>query len=290
VRGFAIITKKYKADAWDAGRALEAWLKDRKVDVVLRENEPDPQAIPLPEGTDLIVVMGGDGTLLSVARHHGQKGIPILGVNVGGLGFLTEISLDELYPTLEQALAGKLEVEERMMLTATLYRQGARFWEENVLNDAVINKGALARIVELKTWIDDEYLTTYRADGLIVSTPTGSTAYTMSAGGPIASPTLRHIIVIPICPHTLSNRPIILPDTVTVTVTLDDKSQDVYLTLDGQVGQALEPWDRVEIKGAPHHLQLVKSPHRSYFEILRTKLGWGEVHGHRWEGEKEEEG
>jgi NAD+ kinase len=224
--------------------------------------------------------MGGDGTLLSVARHYVSLDVPILGVNVGGLGFLTEISLNELYPSMEQVLAGKYQVEERMLLISRLYRQGGVFWEKHFLNDAVINKGALARIVELTTWIEGEYLTTYRADGLIVSTPTGSTAYTLSAGGPIVYPTLRHIILIPICPFTLSNRPIILPDTVTVAVTFEEKVQDAYLTIDGQEGQALQQEDRVEMSVAPHNLKLILSPHRSYFEILRTKLGWGEPGSH----------
>jgi NAD+ kinase len=141
----------------------------------------------------------------------------------------------------------------------------------------VINKGALARIVELRTDIDDQYLTTYKADGLIVSTPTGSTAYTLAAGGPIVFPTLHTVILIPICPFTLTNRPIILPDTVTITVALDDKAQDVYLTFDGQRGLALQPRDRVEIRKAPGSIQLIKSPYKSYFEILRTKLRWGEM-------------
>ena len=286
----AIITKKHKPDAWEAGRALQAWFKERGVAAFHLENEPDPQMCPLPPGVEFIIVMGGDGTLLSVARHFGQKGLPILGVNVGGLGFLTEISLDELYPSMEQVLAGRYEVEERMVLTATLFRGGAPIWREHVLNDAVINKGALARIAELTTWIDAEYLTTYRADGLIIATPTGSTAYTLSAGGPIVYPTLRHIILLPICSHTLSNRPLILPETATVAVTLDEKGQDVYLTLDGQVGQAFLPKDRVEICRAAHHLKLVKSPHRSYFEILRTKLGWGELGSRRMGGEGEFEG
>jgi NAD+ kinase len=240
-------------------------------------NEPDPQVQPLPPDVEFIVVMGGDGTLLSVARRYGQQGLPILGVNVGGLGFLTEVSLEELYPALEQVLAGKFDVEKRMMLFATIFRDGKPFWGENVLNDAVINKGALARIVELTTWIDEEFLTTYRADGLIIATPTGSTAYTLSAGGPIVYPTLRHVLLLPICPHTLSMRPIILPETVTVAVTLDPKAEDVYLTVDGQVGQALQPGDRVEVKCAPRHLRLIRSPRRSHFEILRAKLGWGEV-------------
>ena len=222
--------------------------------------------------------MGGDGTILSVARHYGHLGRPVLGVNLGGLGFLTEISLDELYPCLEDhILTGRYEVEARLMLSSTLFRPGCAPWQEHVLNDAVLNKGALARIAELTAWIDGEYLTTYRADGLIVATSTGSTAYTLSAGGPIAYHTLDHIILLPICSHTLTNRPIILPASVTVAVTMDERVQDVYLTLDGQVGQSLKAGDRVEIRRAPHTFLLVKSPYRSHFEVLRTKLGWGEL-------------
>jgi NAD+ kinase len=278
VKSVAIITKKFKPDALEAGRALQTWLDERGIKACHFENEPEPHIQPLPEDVEFIVVMGGDGTILSVARHYGGKGVPIFGVNMGGLGFLTEISLDELYPCMaEHVLTGKFEVEERLMLTATLFRQGRLAWQENVLNDAVINKGALARIAEMRTWIDGEYLTVYRADGLIVATPTGSTAYNLSAGGPIVYPTLRHLILLPICSHTLSNRPIILPDTVTVAVTLDEKVQDVYLTLDGQVGQAMEPGDRLEIRRAPGYLRIVKSPYRSHFEVLRTKLGWGEL-------------
>jgi NAD+ kinase len=278
LKTFAIITKKYKPDAWEAGQALLAWLESHGLTAQHLENEPEPTILPLPPETDFIVVMGGDGTILSVARHYGRLGLPILGVNMGGLGFLTELSLDELYPCLEEYfLPGKFEVEERLVLTTSLIRDGETIWQENVLNDAVINKGALARIAELSTSIDGETLTTYRADGLIVSTPTGSTAYTLSAGGPIAYPTLRHIILLPICPHTLSNRPIILPETVTVAVALDEKVQDVYLTLDGQVGQELKPQDRIEVRSAPYNVRLVKSPRRSHFEVLRTKLGWGEL-------------
>ncbi len=277
MKGVAIISKKAQPDAWDAGRALAAWFEARGLEASHVMNEPDSLELPLPPEVDFIVVMGGDGTLLSVARRYAKKGVPLLGVNVGGLGFLTEVSLSELYPTMEQVLAGQCEVEERLILHAAIYRQGRFLFGENVLNDAVINKGALARIIELTTWIDGEYLTTYRADGLIISTPTGSTAYTMSAGGPIVYPTLRHVILLPICPHTLSNRPIILPETVTVAVTLDKKAEDVYLTLDGQVGAAMQAGDRLEVKCAPHHLNLIKSPRRSHFEILRAKLGWGEV-------------
>jgi NAD+ kinase len=281
MKSLAIISKKDKADAWQAGQALQAWFVSRGLAVRHLENEPDPDILPLLPGTEFIVVLGGDGTILSVARHYGRLGLPILGVNMGGLGFLTEISLEDLYPCLEeQVLPGKFEVDERMILSVSLIRGGGEtVWRENVLNDAVINKGALARIAELTTWIDGEYLTTYRADGLVVSTPTGSTAYTMSAGGPIVYPTLGTIILLPICPHTLSNRPIILPETVTVAVTLEEKVQDLYLTLDGQVGRALEPQDRLEVRSGAYHVKLVKHPRRSHFEILRTKLGWGELGG-----------
>jgi NAD+ kinase len=278
VNNFAIITKKHKPDAFQAGQDLLAWFQTRGLTAHHLENEPEPTILPLPPDTEFIVVMGGDGTMLSAARHYGRLGLPILGVNMGGLGFLAEISLDELHPCLkEYVLPKKFEVEERLTLTVTLIRDGKIIWQENVLNDAVINKGALARIAELSTWIDGENLTTYRADGLIVATPTGSTAYTLSAGGPIAYPTLRTIILLPICPHTLSNRPIILPETVTVAVTLDEKVQDVYLTLDGQVGRELRPHDRIEVRAGDYNVRLVKSPRRSHFEILRTKLGWGEL-------------
>ena len=278
MKSLAIISKKHKADAWQAGQALQAWFASRGLAARHLENEPEPVISPLLPGTEFIVVLGGDGTILSVARHYGRLGLPILGVNMGGLGFLTEISLEDLYPCLEeQVLPGKFEVDERMILSVSLIREGETVWRENVLNDAVINKGALARIAELTTWIDAEYLTTYRADGLIVSTPTGSTAYTLSAGGPIAYPTLGTIILLPICPHTLSNRPIILPETVTVAVTLEEKVQDLYLTLDGQVGRVLEAEDRLEVRSGDYHVKLVKHPRRSHFEILRTKLGWGEL-------------
>ena len=280
MKSLAIISKKYKADAWQAGQALEAWFASRGLAARHLENEPEPVIATLPAGAEFIVVLGGDGTILSVARHYGRLGLPILGVNMGGLGFLTEMSLEDLYPCLEEyVLPGKFEVDERMILSVSLIRGGETVCRENVLNDAVINKGALARIAELTTWIDGEYLTTYRADGLIVSTSTGSTAYTMSAGGPIAYPTLGTIILLPICPHTLSNRPLILPETVTVAVTLDEKVQDLYLTLDGQVGRALEPQDRLEVRSGAYHVKLVKHPRRSHFEILRTKLGWGELGG-----------
>ena len=273
---FLSIVVKNNPQARKAGETLQHWLSVRGVQAALLVNEPEPDFPPLPPETEIIVVFGGDGTLLSAARHYGQEGTPILGVNVGGLGFLTAVGLDKLYPILERVIRGDFVVEERMQLLGTLIRQGEKVCEQSVLNDVVINKGALARIVEFKTYIDCEYLTTYRADGLIVSTPTGSTAYTLGAGGPIVFPTLENIILIPICPFTLTNRPLILPDSFVITVVLDDRSRDVYLTFDGQLGVRLQPKDIVEIKKCPQSIRLIKSPDKSYFEILRTKLRWGE--------------
>ena len=271
------IVAKNNASAIQAGEGLQSWLAARNIQANLLINEPEPNFPPLPGETEVIIVFGGDGTLLSAARHYGQQGTPILGVNVGGLGFITAINLEKLYPILEKVLRYDFQVEERMQLTGTVIRQGEIFCQQSVLNDVVINKGAMARIVELKTYIDNEYLTTYRADGLIVCTPTGSTAYSLGAGGPIVFPTLQAVTLIPICPFTLTNRPLILPDTFTISVALDERSRDVFLTFDGQVGFALQPQDIVEIKKGPGVIRLVKSPYKNYFEILRTKLRWGEM-------------
>jgi NAD+ kinase len=223
----------------------------------------------------MIIVLGGDGTLLSVARLVGDHEVPILGVNLGGLGFLTEITLEELYRVLERVVQGDFVTDERVVLNAAVIRRGERMVEFTVLNDAVINKGALARIIDLETTINGEYLTTFKSDGLIISTPTGSTAYNLSAGGPIVYPSLHCIIITPICPHTLTNRPIMIPDDVEIRAMLKTKQQEVILTLDGQQGFTLEFEDVVEVRKAEGHILLIKSPYRHYFEVLREKLKWG---------------
>jgi NAD+ kinase len=231
----------------------------------------------IPSLVEMLIVLGGDGTLLSASRlvADAHRDVPIFGVNLGSLGFMAEVSLDELYDNLEKAIAGKLATEDRIMLTASVLREGKRLSRYRVLNDAVINKGALARMMELRVSVDDGLLTTLRADGLIIATPTGSTAYSLSAGGPIVHPTLHCFVVTPICPHTLSNRPIALPDNVVVTVCLTSQSEDVLLTLDGQIGFPLLPNDVVEIKKSRFKMKLIKHPTKSYYEILRTKLKWG---------------
>jgi NAD+ kinase len=227
------------------------------------------------EDADLIIVLGGDGTLLNVSRHGKRKEVPILGVNLGGLGFLTETSVEELPATLEKVLKGDFVISKRIMLDVTVKREGENIFSITLLNDAVITKDALARIIDIETYVNDEYLTTYKADGLILSTPTGSTGYSLAAGGPLIYPSLPNMILTPICPHTLTNRPIILPENVEVRAQLKSKEEKVILTLDGQVGFPLQYDDEVTIKKSPHTVNLIKSSSRGYFEILRTKLKWG---------------
>ncbi len=277
------IIAKNTPEALKAAKRLREWLESRgkkvfidreTADLLKTEGYDRPEIPPLVE---MLIVLGGDGTLLSAARHvaDAHTDVPIFGVKLGTMGFMAEVSLDELYDNLEKAIAGRLETEERMMLSASVLRAGKRVARYRVLNDAVINKGALARMMELKISVNDSHLTTLRADGLIVATPTGSTAYSLSAGGPIIHPTIHCFVVTPICPHTLSNRPIALPDTVVVAVCLTSLSEDVSLTLDGQIGFPLIPNDVVEIKKSRYKMKLIKHPVKSYYEILRTKLKWG---------------
>ena len=230
----------------------------------------------LPEKCDFLIVIGGDGTLLSAARVVGTTGKPILGVNLGSLGFMTAITLEELYPVLERIFTFDFEYDERMMLVAHVHRMGERVANYTVLNDVVINKGALAKIIDIETTIGETYLSSFKADGLIISTPTGSTGYTLAAQGPILYPTLHAIVITPICPHTLTNRPIVIPDTMEVRAKLLSQETDVFLTLDGQVGFGIRRGDVIEVKKADAPIRFFRSPFRDYFTVLRTKLKWGE--------------
>jgi len=283
-----IIAKKNKPEAITIARDVVEWLRPKKIEVYIEEEignllGPFPEGCwkpiqreAIPTDVEMIIVLGGDGTLLSVARQVWNKNIPILGVNLGGLGFLTEITLEELYPVMERVLRDDFEINERDVLNAEVIRRGKQVAEFIVLNDAVINKGALARIIDLETTVNGEYLSTFRSDGLIISTPTGSTAYNLSAGGPIVYPSLHTIIITPICPHTLTIRPIIIPDHVRIRALLKSRDEEVTLTLDGQQGFALEFDDVVEVSKAEGRILLIKSPYRRYFELLREKLKWGE--------------
>ncbi|HVS89722.1 MAG TPA: NAD(+)/NADH kinase [Candidatus Acidoferrum sp.] len=231
----------------------------------------------LANESDLLLVLGGDGTLLAAARVAAPRGIPILPVNMGSLGFLTSFTLEEMFPALEEALAGRSSVSERVLLRVELDRGGQVIDGQRVLNEAVINKGALARMIELELKIDGAFVCRYRADGLIVATPTGSTAYSLSAGGPIVHPSVESLVITPICPHTLSDRPLVLRDSSSVEVSLSGDAESVFLTLDGQKGIPMQSGDRVRIARAPERLKLIQPPRKSYFNILRSKLKWGEA-------------
>ena len=229
----------------------------------------------ISQQADLLIVLGGDGTLLSVARAAHPHNIPILAVNLGSLGFLAEISIDELYPTLENILAGKFEIENRMLLNACIWRNGEKVEDHNVLNDVVINKGAVARVINLQVLVDGQYMTSYRADGLIIATPTGSTAYSLSAGGPIIHPSMHTLVLSPICPFTLTNRSILIPDQSVIQVKLAAEYDDVRVTLDGQEGYDMRAGDILEIKKTKTSFQLIRGPNKNYYQILRDKLHWG---------------
>jgi len=282
-RSVGIIYKHDFGPAKEQALKLDQWLRERGITVFSEEmgaraamNACYEEPSFVPREVQFVIVLGGDGTLLGAARRVARYGVPILGVNLGGLGFLTEIPLRNLYPAVESMLEGRLEEETRLMLEAVVVRQGAEACRFLVLNDVVINKGALARIIDLDVFINDQFLTTFRADGLIVSTPTGSTAYNLSAGGPILYPTMSSFILTPICPFTLTNRPILLPESHVVSITLSKRGEErVSLTFDGQVGFDLFQGDKVLIQKAKEKLKLIKSPDQSYFEILREKLMWG---------------
>lgn len=261
---------------------LIVWLRARGVEVLVDAAMAKAAALgagvpreELPGAVDLMLVLGGDGTLLSVARLVGSHGTPVLGINLGSLGFLTEVAVDEVYPSLERVLRGEGYSERRMLLVARVVRAGEVVAEHTVLNDIVINKGALARVIQLETSVDGNRVTTYRADGLIVCTPTGSTAYNLSAGGPMIHPEMECMVLTPICPFTLTNRSIVLPAKSQLVIEPLADIEDCYLTLDGQVGLGLKARDRVEISRAGHDFLLLRSLTRSYYEIARTKLKWG---------------
>jgi NAD+ kinase len=276
IKKIGIVANVKKEKASDYTRTLRDWLRQRGLEVVLEKgiaervcDEEGMERRTLAAHVDLLIVFGGDGTILRTARFALGCATPIVGINLGGLGYLTEVNLNEMYEALEIILTGDFETDQRMMLDAALNDQEGDEKMYTVLNDIVLNRAHLSRIVELETYVDGRYLITYKADGLIVATPTGSTAYSLSAGGPIVFPQQDVIIINPICPHTLTNRPIILPADVSVQVILRTKEQGAMLTLDGQVSLPLKSGDTLKIKKSPHI-----TTHRDYLEILRTKLGW----------------
>jgi NAD+ kinase len=264
---------------------LLEWLEDRGIKPVVDEDtaaalagglhgQPAPRVADVSE---LLLVLGGDGTILAAARLAAPRHIPILPINMGRLGFLTSFTLDELYPALEEALRGDSSISQRAMLQAELVRAGSVIETQCALNEAVVHKGSFARLIQLELSIDSDFVCRYRADGLIVSSPTGSTAYSLSAGGPILHPSVGAFLITPICPHMLSDRPLVVPDTCTVEVRPNDDTESVYLTIDGQRGLAMQPTDIARVRRANEPLQLIQPPRKPYFEILRSKLKWGEA-------------
>lgn len=284
-RAIGIFSRPRRADITDIVRPLLEWLAKRGIRAVYDTEtaaslhdgtEGRPREL-LAHESDLLLVLGGDGTLLAAAREAAPRGIPILPINLGSLGFLTSFTLGELYPALEETIAGNLAASERAMLTASLMREGETVESQLVLNEAVITKGALARMIEIELFIDEDFVCRYRADGLIVATPTGSTAYSLSAGGPIVHPAVESIMLTPICPHTLTDRPLVVGDTCNVEMRLRGPAESVYLTLDGQKGVLMQSGDRVSIVRAKERLRLIQPHRKSYYEILRSKLKWGEA-------------
>lgn len=288
IKRIGVVVKPHQPDALETLCRLTEWLKTFGISLVggpdiereriehetgcAVESVSDDQ---LPKSADLILVLGGDGTMISTARMIGDAEVPVIGVNYGGLGYLAEFRIEELFSALETIFAGDYKVERRVMLSVELKRGAELVTKNRVLNDVVMNKSALARIIEIETYLNEQFVNSFRADGLIVSTPTGSTAYNLSAGGPVIYPSMSAIVITPICPFTLSNRPIVVPDDSVIEVRLMTENEDVALTLDGQVGFPLQAGDRVVIRKSDTTFNLVQPASRNYFDLLRDKLRWG---------------
>jgi NAD+ kinase len=277
-----IISKPNIAEAADIVCGLLEWLEERGIRV-----RYDSQTAryarsstfyareQVPEGADLLIVLGGDGTLLSAARVVADRNIPLFAVNLGHLGFLTAIPVEDLYPELERALRGEHRIGRRRMVDCELVRDEKTIASYSALNDVVVTKSELARMIDLDTHVDNHFVAAYKADGLIISTPTGSTAYSLSAGGPIIFPSVAALCITPICPHMLTNRPVIVPDTSVINV-LNHGEDGTFLTIDGQVGEPLSKGDRIVCRSSAKTIQLIRPPKMLFFDVLREKLKWGE--------------
>ena len=284
IKRVGIISKPKKTEIREIVPPLCAWLREHSVEVLIDKEtasiaESSGKSLSrneLPSQADLLIVLGGDGTLLATARALNRKPVPILAVNLGGLGFLTVITREELYPTLEQVLAGKAEIERRVQIAGELVRADEVISSFLALNDVVLNKGAIARIMDFDVLVDGRFISAYKSDGLIVCTPTGSTAYSLAAGGPIVAPAVAAFIVTPICAHTLTQRPLVLPDSAQIEIAVKSQREAAYLTVDGQVGLAAHSEDVVRLRKAESYVEIVRPPTKDYFEILRQKLKWGE--------------
>jgi NAD+ kinase len=274
-----LFVKKDKKAAKKADE-FESWLKNKKIEVVRKESSPPEihspanNKIPAPRDLSCLFVLGGDGTFLSAVRWIGDLNIPVLGIKFGEIGFLAETAAKNLISAAEKILSDEYTISRRMRLDVRVERDGETILSDTVLNDIVINRGALARLANIEAYIDDHYLTTFKADGLIVATPTGSTAYSLGAGGPVIHPDVPGIIITPICAFTLTNRPLIIPDTITIRLKLEKKAAEIMLTFDGQEGLDINHKDTIIVQKAPHPLNMITLPGQHYFDVLKAKLRW----------------
>jgi len=288
IKRIGIVLKPHQPDALRTVCELVSWLNERGI-TLAGTPELERDRIELETGchvnqfareelaanVDLILVLGGDGTMIATARMLADREVPVLGVNYGGLGYLAEFRIEELFQALESILSGNFRVDRRVMLSVELRRGDELVTSNRVLNDVVINKSALARIIEIDAYLNEHFVNSFRADGLIISTPTGSTAYNLSAGGPVIFPSMNAVVITPICPFTLSNRPIVVPDDASIELRLKTDQEEVTLTLDGQVGFSLKVDDRIVIRKSSVTFNLVQPSNRNYFDVLRDKLRWG---------------
>ena len=282
IKTVGVVVKPNHKEAWQTACELSDWLATRGIDLIGKPHAEteichieSAEAEEFKTDVDLIVVLGGDGTMISTARLTGSRETLVLGINYGSLGYLTEFRIEEMFSALEDILAGNYEVDRRVMLEVE-HRRGDQLLDTGrVLNDVVINKAVLARIIEIEVEMNNLFVNSFRADGLIISTPTGSTAYNLSAGGPIVYPSMNAMVLTPICPFTLTNRPIVMPDNAEINLKLKNESDGVVLTLDGQIGYSMKIGDYVLIRKSPTTFNLVQPPNRNYFDVLRNKLKWG---------------
>ena len=282
IKCVGVVVKPNHQEAWATACEVSEWFEKRDIEVVGKPRQEaeicDIETLEVEKfkkNVDLIVVLGGDGTMISTARLTGNREILVLGINYGSLGYLTEFRIEEMLPALEAILEGEYETDPRVMLDVEHIRDGEQIASGRVLNDVVINKAALARIIELEVKLNEQYVNSFRADGLIISTPTGSTAYNLSAGGPIVYPSMNALVLTPICPFTLTNRPIVVPNDAEINLQLKNENEGVVLTLDGQIGYQMESKDTVLIRKSQTAFNLIKPPNRNYFDVLRNKLKWG---------------
>jgi NAD+ kinase len=288
IKRIGLVLKPHQPEALNTTCELTNWLAERGIELaggpeiererIEHETGCSVREVPpetLAHEVDLVLVLGGDGTMIATARQIGGTEVPVLGVNFGGLGYLAEFRFEELYTALESILADNYRLDKRVMLAVELHRGQELITRNRVLNDVVINKSALARIIEIEAYLNQQFVNSFRADGLIVSTPTGSTAYNLSAGGPVIFPSMNAVVITPICPFTLSNRPIVVPDDAGIELHLKTENEEVALTLDGQVGFALQAEDRVMIRKSDTTFNLIQPANRNYFDVLRDKLRWG---------------